>query len=94
MNSSSQVQAIFLAASSPLFSYAPFLSGSPANDGSWSPANTSVDAADRAALSGSVGTPYRTAGRMNGSTVSLTGISGKKLGPSLDRALLRKFAPF
>lgn len=94
MNSSSQIQAIFLAASSPLFSYTPFLSAVLANDGSWSSANTSVSASSQDALSGSVGTPYRTAGRLSGSGVSLSGISGKVCGALLDRALLRDFASF
>jgi len=78
MNSSSPAQAIFLAASSPLFSYSPFLSSGIANDGSWSSANVSVSAANQSAQSGNVGAPYRTVGRDNGSTVSLTGIYGKK----------------
>lgn len=86
MTSPAQYQTLFLAASSPLFTYSPFLSEKTSSDGSWiipSATNSSTQdpllAATLASVqSGLIGADYQTGGSSsNASTVSLNGVSGK-----------------
>jgi hypothetical protein len=86
MTSSAQYQTLFLAASSPLFTYSPFLTARTSNDGSWtipSATNSSTQdpllAATLASVqSGLVGADVNTGGgSSNASAVSLNGVSGK-----------------
>jgi hypothetical protein len=86
MTSPAQYQMLFLAASSPLFTYSPFLTERTSNDGSWiipSATNSSTQdpllAATLASVqSGLIGADVQTGGSSsNASAVSLNGVSGK-----------------
>jgi len=86
MSSPVQSQAIFLAASSPLFAYSPLLSRNLPNDASWaiSPSSNSsvvdqrIVAAIATAQSGQIGAEYQTTSLgNNGSSVMLANISGQ-----------------
>lgn len=86
MTSPAQYQTLFLAASSPLFTYSPFLTASTSNDGSWSiPSATNSSTQDpllaatlASVQSGLIGADVQTGGSSsNASAVSLNGVSGK-----------------